>query len=236
MANQHGQRAAVHDRPRCRPCRRQCGSYRRSRLPSLAASSLSATSPEPTALRPHDSPRRDHQGAPDEADVVVPEGTTVFDDDIRPWPTSTGNCWRALRGPHLMLLATGSSSTSTVAGVPGSTRNNCSVRPSRSTARKKQPDGSSPRQFRLRNGERGRPQVPDTAWLSRHGAAHWLCQIYATNPGTASYASMPSITAARLRADPTAIQRRCGRSFSFAYIRVAHPRRPIRQAMRLRDA
>src|SRR4029434_9500053 len=49
---------------------------------SLAASSLSATSPEPTAfrpraLRPTDSPRRDHQGAPGEADVAVPDGTTL---------------------------------------------------------------------------------------------------------------------------------------------------------------
>jgi zinc D-Ala-D-Ala carboxypeptidase len=69
--------------------------------PSLAASSP-ATSPEPTALRPTalrpaDSPRRDHQGAPDEADVAVPDGTTVFDNDISAVANLDPKLLRALR-------------------------------------------------------------------------------------------------------------------------------------------
>ena len=51
---------------------------------SLAASSSSATSPspvEPLADRPDDSLRGDHQGALGEADGVVPDGVTVFDNE-----------------------------------------------------------------------------------------------------------------------------------------------------------
>jgi D-alanyl-D-alanine carboxypeptidase len=50
---------------------------------SLAPSSSTATSPiaaEPLAHRPHDSLHGDHHGAPGEADGVVPDGVTVFDD------------------------------------------------------------------------------------------------------------------------------------------------------------
>jgi len=128
---------------------------------------------------------------------------------------------------------TGSSSTSTVAGVSGSTRNNCSVRPSRSTARKReQPDGSPPRHLCSRNGKRGRPLA-----LRCHGVANadtasstGYARYTATNPGTASYAPTPSITAARLRT-PTLcrIKRRCGRSSSLtsgSRIRGARSDRP----------
>jgi len=52
---------------------------------SLAVSSSSATSPiaaEPRAHRPHDSLHGDRHGALGEADGVVPDGVTVFDDEI----------------------------------------------------------------------------------------------------------------------------------------------------------
>lgn len=52
---------------------------------SLAASSTSARSPiaaEPRAYRPNDSLPRERLGALGVADGVVPDGTTVFDDDI----------------------------------------------------------------------------------------------------------------------------------------------------------
>jgi D-alanyl-D-alanine carboxypeptidase len=52
---------------------------------SLAVSPSSATSPiaaEPRAHRPHDSLHDDHRGALGEADGVVPDGVTVFDDEI----------------------------------------------------------------------------------------------------------------------------------------------------------
>src|SRR5215208_5571356 len=52
---------------------------------SLAVSSSSATSPiaaEPRAHRPQDSLHGDRHGALGEADGVVPDGVTVFDDDF----------------------------------------------------------------------------------------------------------------------------------------------------------
>src|ERR671936_642391 len=52
---------------------------------SLAVSSSSATSPitaEPRAHRPHDRLHSDRHGALGEADGVVPDGVTVFDDEF----------------------------------------------------------------------------------------------------------------------------------------------------------
>ena len=52
---------------------------------SLAPSSSTATSPiaaEPRAHRPHDSLHGDRHGALGEADGVVPDGVTVFDDEF----------------------------------------------------------------------------------------------------------------------------------------------------------
>src|SRR4029450_12479950 len=52
---------------------------------SLTVSSSSATSPiaaEPRTHRPHDSLHRDRHGALGEADGVVPDGVTVFDDEF----------------------------------------------------------------------------------------------------------------------------------------------------------
>jgi D-alanyl-D-alanine carboxypeptidase len=52
---------------------------------SLASSSSTSASPigaEPPAHRPHESLHGDHHGALGEADRAVPDGTTVFDDEI----------------------------------------------------------------------------------------------------------------------------------------------------------
>jgi D-alanyl-D-alanine carboxypeptidase len=52
---------------------------------SLAPSSSTATSPiaaAPLAHRPHESLRSEHRGALGEADGAVPDGTTVFDEEI----------------------------------------------------------------------------------------------------------------------------------------------------------
>ncbi|WP_181789934.1 M15 family metallopeptidase [Streptomyces phytophilus] len=46
------------------------------------ASSATPASPRPSAPAPSESARRDHGGPVGEADGVVPEGTTVFDDAI----------------------------------------------------------------------------------------------------------------------------------------------------------
>ena len=103
-ANQHGQRAAVHDRGsslpplsssprllsafsaahRWRP--RLCRQRHRSRQHALERT------PPGTIAAP-----RDRQGAPGEADVVVPDGTTVFDDDIPAVANLDPRLLRALR-------------------------------------------------------------------------------------------------------------------------------------------
>jgi hypothetical protein len=67
---------------------------------SLAVSSSSATSPiaaEPLAHRPHDSLHRDRHGASDEADGVVPDGVTVFDDAYPAVANLDPDLLRALR-------------------------------------------------------------------------------------------------------------------------------------------
>ena len=137
---------------------------------SLAASSLSATSPEPTALRPRalrpaDSPPRDRQGAPGEADVAVPDGTTVFDDDISAVANLDPRLLRALRRAATDAAGDGIEFYVYSGWRSGRTRNNCSVRPSRSTARK-QPDGLPPWAPLLTKGE-----TRSTSALRCHGVA-----------------------------------------------------------------
>ena len=64
---------------------------------------------------------------------------------FRVWPTSIRLSSVPCARPQRMPRTTASSSSSTAAGVPRSTRNNSSVRRSRSTARKrKRPDGWPP--------------------------------------------------------------------------------------------
>ena len=90
-------------------------------------------------------------------------------------------CARRRRTP----LTTASSSTSTVAGVPPRTRNSCSARRSRSTARKRRlPDGSPPPDTSPHvSGDAVDIGPSDaTAWLSEHGAGYGLCQIYGNEP------------------------------------------------------
>src|SRR4029453_5908552 len=101
-----------------------------------------------------------------------------------------------------MLPATESSSTSTAAGGPGRARRNCSVRQSRSTARKrKQPDGLPPRAPLLTKRETRSTSGPP---MPRRGSPKPAAKTggarsTATNPCTTSDAPTPSITAARLR-------------------------------------
>ena len=81
------------------------------------------------------------------ADGVVPDGTTVSDDQIPGVANSIQLSSVPCARPQRMPRATGSSSSSIVAGVPRSTRNNYSysMRRSRSTAQKrKPPDGWPP--------------------------------------------------------------------------------------------
>src|SRR4051794_23712541 len=99
-----------------------------------------------------------------------------------------------------MPRTTASSSSSTAAGVPRSTRNNYSMRPSRSTGRKtKRPDGRPPptglltcRGTRSTSG----PSMPRLGCPSMAPRTAYA-RSTATSPGTTNCAPKRSITAAR---------------------------------------
>ena len=153
--------------------------------PSLAASSLSATSPEPIALRPHDSLHRDHEGAPDEADVVVPDGTTVIDDDV----PAVANLDPKLLGA-LHQAATNAAGDGVEFYLNSGWRSRkhqeqlfrdaVSKYGSREeAARWVATPGTSAHE----TGDAVDIAHSDaTAWLSKHGAKYGLCQIYKNEP------------------------------------------------------
>jgi zinc D-Ala-D-Ala carboxypeptidase len=127
---------------------------------SLAASSLSATSPEPTALRPRalrpaDSPPRDRQGAPGEADVAVPDGTTVFEFYVY-------SGWRSREDQEQLFRAAVSKYGS-----------------KEEAARWVATPGTSAHE---RGNAVDLGHSDATAWLSKHGAKYGVCQIYRNEP------------------------------------------------------
>ena len=84
-----------------------------------------------------------------------------------------------------MPRTTASSSTSTAAGVPRRTRSSCSARRSRSTAQKQKAARwvATPSTSAHVSGDAVDIGPSDaTAWLSEHGAAYGLCQIYRNEP------------------------------------------------------
>ena len=193
---------------------------------SPACSSLSRRSPQPSARsrrRPRPrrrttihvldvapvarERRRRRRGALGEADGAVPDGTTVFDDEIPGVAKLDPLCSAPCAEQPLMLRTTGSSSSSIVAGVPRSTRSNSSVRRSRSTAQKRKPPDGWPPPERLLTcrGTRSTsgPPVPRRGCPStapRTGCA----RSTATSPGTTNCARRPSLTVAlAMYADPT---------------------------------
>src|SRR3954452_17655949 len=92
----------------------------------LLASSASTGPSFSTVAPPLDIPRSEHRGELGEAGGAVPDGTTVFDDEIPGVanldPALSVRCVR----PQPMPRMTGSSSSSTVAGVRRTTRSNSS--------------------------------------------------------------------------------------------------------------
>src|SRR5512132_133897 len=151
---------------------------------SLAVSSSSATSPiaaEPRAHRPHDSLHGDRHGALGEADGVVPDGVTVFDDEI----PGVANLDPALLGA-LRQAATDAAGDGVEFYVDSGWRS---------------PEYQEQllREAVLKYGSEAEASrwvaTPSTsahvsgdavdigpsgaaAWLSEHGAAYGLCQIY----------------------------------------------------------
>jgi zinc D-Ala-D-Ala carboxypeptidase len=157
---------------------------------SLAASSLSATSPEPTALRPRalrpaDSPPRDRQGAPGEADVAVPDGTTVFDDDISAVANLDPRLLRALR-----RAATDAAGDGIEFYVYSGWRTREDQEQLFRAAVSKYGSKEEAARWVATPGtsahERGNAvdlgHSDATAWLSKHGAKYGVCQIYRNEP------------------------------------------------------
>jgi zinc D-Ala-D-Ala carboxypeptidase len=153
--------------------------------PSLVASSSSATSAEPIALRPHDSLPRDHQGAPGEADVVIPDGTTVFNDDIPAVANLDPSLLRALRraatdaggdGVEFYVIS-GWRSRKYQEQLFGEAVSKYGSQ--EEAARWVATPGTSAHE----TGNAVDLGYSDaTAWLSEHGAGYGLCQIYSNEP------------------------------------------------------
>ena len=118
---------------------------------------------------------------------------------FRVWPTSTPICSVPCARLQLMPRTTGSSSSSTAAGVPRSTRSNSSDE----AVSKYGSEAEAARWVATPNtsahvsgdavdiGPSGA-----AAWLSEHGAAYGLCQIYGNEPWHYELRPEPSITAA----------------------------------------
>jgi zinc D-Ala-D-Ala carboxypeptidase len=157
---------------------------------SLAASSLSATSPEPTALRPRalrpaDSPPHDRQGAPGEADVAVPDGTTVFNDDIPAVANLDPSLLRALR-----RAATDAAGDGVEFYVYSGWRSRryqeqlfreavSKYGSKEEAARWVAIPGTSAHEW---GNAVDLGHSDATAWLSKHGAKYGVCQIYRDEP------------------------------------------------------
>ena len=158
----------------------------------------SSSSTDPSHA-PIDVLRGERRGALGEAGGAVPDGTTVFDDEIPGVAKLDSDLLGALRRAATDAATTGSSSTSTAAGVPAAYQERLLVRRSRSTAQKrKRPDGWPPptrlltcRATRSTSGPPGpRRGCPSTA--PRTGCAGST----ATSPGTTSCAPKPASTVA----------------------------------------
>jgi hypothetical protein len=155
---------------------------------SLAVWSWSATSPiaaEPFAHRPHDSLHGDHQGAPGEADGVVPDGVTVFDDEF----PAVANLDLALLGA-LRQAATDAAGDGVEFYVNSGWRSPAYQEQLLREAVSKY--GSEEEAARWVATAETSPHVSGdavdigdfdaTAWLSEHGAEYGLCQIYRNEP------------------------------------------------------
>ena len=143
------------------------------------------TSSSSTAASPIDIPRGEHRGALGEADGVVPDGTTVFDDEL----PGVANLDPTLLGA-LRQAATDATDDGVEFYVTSGWRSpeyqNQLLREAVSTY------GSEEEAAQWVATADTSPHVPGdaidighfdaTAWLSEHGADYGLCQIYSNEP------------------------------------------------------
>jgi hypothetical protein len=159
---------------------------------SLAASSSAARSPlaaAPVVSRPHERLPRDHHGddhaALGEADGVLPDGVTVFDDEYPAVANLDPDLLRALREAAAdaasdgveIFLSSGWRSPAyqdqllrEAIGTYGSMREAARWVATPTTSAHVSGDAVDV------------DSLDTTAWLSDHGAAYGLCQIYGNEP------------------------------------------------------
>lgn len=149
------------------------------------ASSSSTVSPPPTAAPPIDGLRRAHRGALGEADGAVPDGTTVFDDEIpgvsRLDPALLGALRRAAidaaEDGVEFVVDSGWRSPEYQARLrhEAVVKYGSEVEAARWVA--------TPGTSAHVSGDAVDIGPSDaTAWLSRHGAGYGLCQTYGNEP------------------------------------------------------
>jgi D-alanyl-D-alanine carboxypeptidase len=154
---------------------------------SAASSSLTAPpiAVQPLAPRPHNSLHSDHQGAPGEADGVVPDGVTVFDDQY----PAVANLHPDLLGA-LRQAATDAAGAGVEFYVDSGWRSRkyqgqlfrqavSKYGSSEKAAHWVATPGTSAHE----SGDAVDIGHSDaTAWLSKRGAKYGLCQIYSNEP------------------------------------------------------
>ena len=155
---------------------------------SLAVSSSSATSPiaaEPRAHRPHDSLHGDRHGALGEADGVVPDGVTVFDDEFPAVAHLDPDLLGALR-----QAATDAAGDGVEFYVNSGWRSRRyqeqlldeAISKYGSIAKAAQWVGTPTTSAHVSGDAVDIGHSDATAWLSEHGAEYGLCQIYGNEP------------------------------------------------------
>jgi D-alanyl-D-alanine carboxypeptidase len=153
--------------------------------PSLGSSARSATSPQPIALQLHDAPRRDPRAAPGEPGIGVPHGTTVFDNDIPAVARLDPDLLRALRRAATAAADDGVE-FSVNSGWRSRREQEQLFREAVSTYGSKAEAArwvAAPGTSAHETGNAVDLGDSDaTAWLSEHGAAYGLCQIYRNEP------------------------------------------------------
>jgi zinc D-Ala-D-Ala carboxypeptidase len=152
---------------------------------AAALGSRLLASSSPTAAAPTDTPHSQHRGAPGEADGAVPDGTTVFDDEIPGVANLDPDLLGALR-----QAATNAADDGVELFVDSGWRSpeyqNQLLREAVSEY------GSEEEAARwVATAETSAHVSGDavdiehfdaTAWLSEHGAEYGLCQIYSNEP------------------------------------------------------
>jgi zinc D-Ala-D-Ala carboxypeptidase len=157
--------------------------YRSLAVPSSSATAPIAAAPRPH--RPHDRPHGDRQGALGEADGVVPDGVTVFDDEV----PAVANLDPALLGA-LRQAASDAAGDGVELFVDSGWRSpeyqeqllREAVSKYGSEAEAARWVATADRSAHVSGDAVDIGHSDATAWLSGHGAGYGLCQIYGNEP------------------------------------------------------